>query len=211
MSDLQSSFTKLLGRQPSDAEVQKLYRVRDALELKNNDALWLVLMALGHYEAAYERIPQAIAEAAKQSLANVKITADATMKASAQSFKADMARAVAATAQEVAQNTSRKQMWQWASGAVAAAFLSLGLLGWGAFAKGVEAGRAEGYDQAKDEKSAAAWANTPQGQSAYRLAKGGDLDMLANCSADSWKIKKDVCFPYADSNNKIRGWSVSPK
>ncbi|MGI4827142.1 MAG: hypothetical protein ACRYFU_02980 [Janthinobacterium lividum] len=63
MSDLQSSFTKLLGRQPSDAEVQKLYRVRDALELKNNDALWLVLMALGHYEAAYERMPRAIADA----------------------------------------------------------------------------------------------------------------------------------------------------
>ena len=210
MSDLQSSFTKLLGRQPSDAEVQKLYRVRDALELKNNDALWLILMALGHYETAYERMPQAIAEATKQSLANVKITADATMKASAQSFKADMARAVAATAQEVAQNTSRKQMWQWAGGAVATAFLSLGLLGWVAFAKGVETGKAEGYDQAKDEKAAAAWANTPQGQSAYRLAQGDDLDLLIDCSADGWKIKGKVCYPNVDSNSMIHGWHLGP-
>ena len=46
MSDLDDSFAKLLGRQPSDAERQSLYRVRDALGLKNNDALWLVLMKM---------------------------------------------------------------------------------------------------------------------------------------------------------------------
>ena len=33
MSDLDDSFAKLLGRQPSDAERQSLYRVRDALGL----------------------------------------------------------------------------------------------------------------------------------------------------------------------------------
>ena len=38
-SSLDDSFAKLLGRQPSDAERQQLYRVRDALELKNNDAV----------------------------------------------------------------------------------------------------------------------------------------------------------------------------
>ncbi|MGI4827143.1 MAG: hypothetical protein ACRYFU_02985 [Janthinobacterium lividum] len=132
------------------------------------------------------------------------------MKASAQSFKADMARAVAATAEEVAQNTSRKQMWQWAGGAVGVAFVSLGLLGWGAFTKGVEAGNAEGYDQAKDEKAAAAWANTPQGQSAYRLAQGDDLDLLIDCSADGRKIKGKVCYPNVDSNSMIHGWHLGP-
>ena len=48
MSDLDDSFAKLLARQPTDAERQRLYQVRDALGLKNNDALWLVLMALEH-------------------------------------------------------------------------------------------------------------------------------------------------------------------
>ena len=211
VSALETSFTKLLGRDPSDAEVQKLYRVRDALGLKNNDALWLVLMALGHYESAYERMPQAIAEAARGSLANVKATADATMKASAESFKADMARAVAATAQEVARHTSRRQMWQWAGGAVAVAFVSLSLISWGAFSKGVETGKAEGYDQAKDEKAAAAWASTPQGQAAYRLAQGGDLDILVACNADGWKIEKKVCYPREDSDNMIHGWHLGPK
>jgi hypothetical protein len=51
MNELEDSFAKLLGRQPTDADRQRLYRVRDALGLKNNDALWLVLMALQHYES----------------------------------------------------------------------------------------------------------------------------------------------------------------
>ena len=116
MSDLDDSFAKLLGRQPSDAERQSLYRVRDALGLKNNDALWLVLMALQHYQGQYEKFPQAIAQAAKDTLVNFKVTADATVKASAEAAKADLAQAVAAAAQEVAHNTSAKQMWQWAAG-----------------------------------------------------------------------------------------------
>jgi len=59
-NSLDDSFSKLLGRQPSDAERQQLYKVRDALALKNNDALWLVLMALQYYQDQYERFPKAI-------------------------------------------------------------------------------------------------------------------------------------------------------
>lgn len=64
MSELDESFSKLLGRQPSDTDRQNLYRVRDALELKNNDALWLVLMALQSYDEMYKAIPAAISKAA---------------------------------------------------------------------------------------------------------------------------------------------------
>lgn len=136
MSDLDNSFQKLLGRQPTDVEVQKLYRVRDALELKNNDALWLVLMALQHYETSYERMPKAIETAAASVLLKVKATADSTMKASAESFKANMAQAVASVAEDVARNTSRKQMWQWSTGAVGVPFLTLGVVGLGRFYEG---------------------------------------------------------------------------
>ncbi len=211
MSDLDNSFQKLLGRQPTDAEVQKLYRVRDALGLKNNDALWLVLMALQHYETSYERMPKAIETAAASVMLKVKATADSTMKASAESFKADMAQAVASVAEDVARNTSRKQMWQWAGGVVGFAFLTLGLMGWGAFTKGAESGRAEAYKQVQDEKAAADWANTPQGQAAYRLAQAGDLDLLVDCSAAGWKIEKKVCFPNVDVNNMVHGWHLAPK
>ena len=70
MSELDDSFAKLLGRQPTDADRQQLYRVRDALGLKNNDALWLVLMALQHYESLYADIPDSIKQSAQKAAAS---------------------------------------------------------------------------------------------------------------------------------------------
>jgi hypothetical protein len=60
----EDAFTKLLGRQPSDKEKQDLLRTRDALDLKNNDAPWQLVMALGHYETLYSRFPALIKQAA---------------------------------------------------------------------------------------------------------------------------------------------------
>ena len=57
MSDLDESFEKLLGRQPTDDERQRLYRVRDALNIKPTDAVWTLLMVLEHYQTMYEEIP----------------------------------------------------------------------------------------------------------------------------------------------------------
>ncbi len=212
MSDLDDSFAKLLGRQPSDAERQSLYRVRDALGLKNNDALWLVLMALQHYQGQYEKFPQAIAQAAKDTLVNFKVTADATVKASAEAAKADLAQAVAAAAQEVAHNTSAKQMWQWAAGCIAVAFLCFGLFGWHMHSEGSTSGYSlgygTGYNEAKDEKAAAAWANTPEGRTAYRFAQSGELQRLARCSGKGWKVEKGACYPYPVPNEGTYGWRL---
>ena len=58
MTDLEDAFERLLGYQPSDQERQRLYRVRDALKLKSSDALWLLLMALQHYETDVREDPR---------------------------------------------------------------------------------------------------------------------------------------------------------
>ncbi|MBD3816327.1 MAG: protein mobE [Halothiobacillus sp.] len=212
MSDLDDSFSKLLGRQPSDAERQNLYRVRDALGLKNNDALWLVLMALQHYQDQYEKFPQAIAQAAKDTLVNFKVTADATVKASAEAAKADLAQAVATAAQKVAHNTSAKQMWRWAAVCIAVAFLSAGLLGWYMYKSGMDsgykAGYGIGYNEAKDEKAAAAWANTPEGRLAYSFAQTGSLTKLARCNMPGWYVENGACYVKPSSDGNIYGWKL---
>ena len=164
MGDLDESFNKLLGRQPSDAERQNLYRVRDALDIKSNDALWMVLMVLEHYQSLYEKIPEKIAQAAKDALAEFKIAADATVKASAEAAKAsaeaakaDLAQAVASLAGEVAHTTSRKQMWKWAATCITIAFVSFGVFGWYMHKSGKDAAYqavyGAGYKEAKDEKA----------------------------------------------------------
>ena len=212
MSDLDDSFAKLLGRQPSDAERQNLYRVRDALGLKNNDALWLVIMALQNYQDQYEKFPKAIAQSAKEVLIGFKATADATMKASAEEAKADLAEAVAAAAQKVARNTAAKQMWRWVAGSISVAFMCVGATYWYAHSSGkdsgYQAGYGAGYMEAKDEKAAAAWANTPEGKLAYRFAQKGELTRLARCEGKGWKITDGWCYPHAVQNEGTYGWRI---
>jgi hypothetical protein len=47
---VEDAFAKLVGRQASETERERLYRVRDALGLRDNDAFWSIVMALEHYD-----------------------------------------------------------------------------------------------------------------------------------------------------------------
>lgn len=212
MSDLDDSFSKLLGRQPSDAERQQLYNVGQALGIKNNDALWLILLALQYHQTQYSEFPALIQEAARDTLKNVKEAADAAMGASAGEAKAAMAEAVADAAQKVANNTSKKQMWKWAAGCIVISFLCVGIFGWymhsTAYKAGLNSGYGAGYAEAKDEKAAATWANTPEGKSAYKLAQAGSISILVRCNQPGWMIENGACYAKAAADGKIYGWQL---
>lgn len=209
---LDDSFAKLLGRQPTDTERQQLYRVRDALGLKNNDALWLVLMSLQYYQNQYERFPQAIAKAAGEILDQFKDAADSILDASVGAAKADLAKAVATTARDVARQTSRKQMFQWAALCFVSVCLSIGGLAWylhtRAYEAGYNMGYGAGYAEAKDEKAAAAWANTPEGKLAFKLAQTNQFKNLVHCDQPGWEKKNGVCFVNPVKDGTTYGWTL---
>ena len=212
MADLDDSFAKLLGRLPSEVEREELYRVRDALGLKNNDALWLVLMALQYYEHSYSKFPELIRKSAADTLRGFNATADATLAASAEAAKADLAKAVAAAAEKVAKDTASRLRWQW----LLATFVVVlaGLLGAGRYVDerartaGYNSGYGSGYKEAKDEKAAAAWANTPEGRLAYRFAQSGELTKVARCLNKGWQIKGPNCYPYPAVPEGTYGWRM---
>jgi hypothetical protein len=210
MSELETSFEKLLGRQPTDAERQELYRVRDALELKSNDALWLVLMALQHYQHQYERMPNAIAEASSDILAKFREASASTAREAAEEANADLAKAISTTAQQVANDTARKQKTRWI--AIAVAVITITFTGgwWYAFNTGMAAGRWYGYEEAKNETAAASWANTPEGKLAYKLATAGEgnIDVLAKCNRPGWIKRDGFCYVQISEDGKIYGWRL---
>jgi hypothetical protein len=51
-----------VGRQASETERERLYRVRDALGLRDNDALWSIVIALEHYDSFFRQYPSKLAE-----------------------------------------------------------------------------------------------------------------------------------------------------
>ncbi len=55
---VEDSFAKLVGRQASEAEHSRLYRLRDALGLRDNDAFWSIVMALEHVRLVLWGVPR---------------------------------------------------------------------------------------------------------------------------------------------------------
>jgi hypothetical protein len=215
MSELEDSFARLLGRQPTNAERQQLYQVRDALALKNNDALWLVLMALQYHQTMYTRFPDLIKQAATDTLIQFSKTANDTIAATKEAAKADLAKAVSATARDVARLTAAKEAGTWIATCLLVCCVAFSGFGWyihrTAYAAGYSKGYGNAYIEARDDKVAAAWANTPQGRAAYRLAQAGSIDMLIKCDQPGWELHQDVCYVHKLSNGTIYGWKIRGK
>lgn len=208
MNELDDSFALLLGRQPSDKERQGLYRARDALKLKSNDAVWLLLMALEHYETLYRRHPALIAEAVKDVTKNVRETAVAQARAAVADTTKALGQAVAEAAIASAKKAAGAQRLKWMAACLLAATACLSVIGWWAHGQGWRAGYAIGYEAARNSYENAAtmasWANTPEGQLAYQLAKAGSLRELATCSGHGWFERDGACYVGA----RTRGWRL---
>ncbi len=70
---------------------------------------------------------------------------------------------------------------------------------------GYNSGYGIGYKEAKDEKAAAAWANTPEGKLAYRFAQSGELQKILHCQNKGWQVRKGMCLP-AEAGGVVYGW-----
>lgn len=210
---VEDAFARLLGRQPTDVERQTLLRTRDALGLRNNDALWLVLIAVGHYETLYGALPERIARAAADVTERAKLAAEAELKATAARTCEELATSVAKTVQKIAGRLADANLWRaraLALGVAAAVFVGVGAsmyrVGHDA---GEQDGQRKGYETARDEKAADAWANTPEGQLGYALAKAGSLREVATCTGKPFVRHGRECF-VRPSRDPAFGWKLAP-
>lgn len=205
-------FQRLWGQAPSDEERRTLLRLRDALGIDSNDALWTVLIALRYHLQLYEAIPERVSSAAKEVLDNTRATADATIKASTAEVQRTLVREVSQTVRNISNYVYGRELAQWIAAATAVICIVVGAIAWHMHSQGEESGYAQGYhdayQRAQDEKAAAAWANTPEGQRAYRLARLNSLTRVAECSGAGWKVEDGICYPYP-TKEKIYGWRVA--
>lgn len=173
----EETFKELNGREAMPADVLRFERLCKALGTAPNDALLAVLVALDYYQSMYETMPEKIRKESETTLASFKLTADKMATAAFKTSEAAHTDALVKLADKVAVQVSTKSMLKWAIGALAVSSICLSLTFWYGHSTGVDDGKALGYEAAKDEKAAAAWANTPQGKSAYRLALVNNFDV----------------------------------
>jgi hypothetical protein len=212
VADLEDNFAKLIGCTPTDKERQNLYRVRDALNAKPTDSMWMVFMALEHYETLYEEIPGKIATSAREVVAGVRSAAEAEAAAARAETAKVLMRAVHEAAVKSTKQAAGAYLAKWASIGVAIVAVAGALSCWGAFRHGEKAGRAVGGDMASRQcgalVAASSWANTPEGQVAYALAKAGGLADVARCSGRGMTPREGWCVVASERGKPLARWPV---
>jgi hypothetical protein len=208
VSELDDSFARLLDRQPTDKERQDLYRARDALKLHATDSVWLLLMALQHYETLYQKIPALIADAARDATKTARATAEAQAKAAHEETRRALMAAVHQAAVVSAKQAAGAQLRTWISVAAAVICIALVIVTVGAYKRGSESGWARATNEARtryeNAATAASWANTPEGRLAYDLARVGSLHDLATCSGRGVAAREGWCVVQPERGKTYR-------
>ncbi len=113
MIDVERTFERLIGRQPTDKEIQSLYRVKGALEIQDNDALWLVLMALESYDTLYRRYPAIIDAHLTKTMQDQRVMIAAMADAETKKALGTLAQAVCSTSESVALRLTQASWMLW--------------------------------------------------------------------------------------------------
>jgi hypothetical protein len=147
---LEETFAKVVGRPASDAERQRLHRLRDALGVQDNDALWAIVMALELYDSFYRRYPEQLAAETSKAIEGARQAFAAAAAAEAAKASAVLSKQVARSSVALATKMAGRSIalpWVAAAGAALVAFgaicLSAGAT-LGAGARPVWAGRSRG-------------------------------------------------------------------
>lgn len=201
-----AAFEAAFQRKPTAEEVGRLERVMDVLDVRENDAIMTLMVVLEFYLSLYGSVPGRIEAAAKAAVGETKETTEKIAATAAQLAHGDLVEQLGKAVNQVASDAARKQQWKALGAGIAAAAISLLVTGWVCFDAGKEAGYGAAIKVARNETAAAAWANTPEGQLAYRLALAGSLQQVARCSAPGWKIRNGACLPQVDAEGTLHGW-----
>ncbi len=92
---LKQTFQRVLGHEPSQAQLENLLRLRDALQLRYDDPLLLQLIAMEHYKAFFEEIPQHMEKASNALLREFQARLQTQMDAAQKEIEKQRAAAAA--------------------------------------------------------------------------------------------------------------------
>lgn len=197
-----------LGRQATADEMTEIHRIQAAQKLHNNDPFLAIYATLLAHGAILDAAPAKLNAAMEQFASRATKVADKEIAKLAAETTNEIAKAVSTASQKVARDVASASRWRWMLSAAVGLALTFIFIGYSAFNAGETAGRQAGLMEARDEKAAAAWANTPQGKVAKVLIESPTLEALRNCSRPGWYIKKGVCYVGATPSGDVYGWQL---
>jgi hypothetical protein len=105
---VEEAFAKVAGRQGSDEERTRLYRLRDALGLRDNDAFWSIVMALEHYDSFFRAYPEKLAEETARAIENARAAFAVAAEKEAAQVQRVLSEKVAETSVQIARRLAER-------------------------------------------------------------------------------------------------------
>jgi hypothetical protein len=109
-ASIETVFEQLVGRKPTEPERERLYRLRQVLGLRDNDAFWSIVMALEHYDAFFRAYPAQLAEVTERAVENVRAASAAAAHEEVAAVQRALAAKVAETSVELAHKLAHKPL-----------------------------------------------------------------------------------------------------
>ena len=191
----------------SETERERVRNYADKFGIEPTDAVWALMIVLGHYSDLYEAVPEKINVTVQGILERIRSAAAAEAEASRVRLQASLTDAVVGAAESVAARKGLRELLKWSAIATAAGvFMLAGVFVLG-YWLGFDHGRARGFNAGVEGHLVASWALSVDGFRAYELWKAGDLEHLTACDRPGWKLESGGCYPNADEG-KLYGWRV---
>jgi hypothetical protein len=125
---IEEAFTKVVGRQASERERERLYRLREALGLRDNDAFWSIVMALDHYDSFFRQYPAQLAEQTGRCIESARAAFAVAAESEAAHVQRVLSEKVAETSVEIARKLAERPVGLHRITAVLAALVAFGAL-----------------------------------------------------------------------------------
>jgi hypothetical protein len=125
---IDEAFVKLVGRQASEQERARLYRLRDALGMHDNDAFWSIVMALEHYDSFFREYPAQLGAETRRCIEDARAAFAVAADREAAHVQRMLSEKVAQTSVEIARKLAERPIavhWVTAALAAVVAFGSL--------------------------------------------------------------------------------------
>ena len=135
-----AAFEAAFQRKPTQEEVDRLARVMNVLDVRENDAIMVLMIVLEFYNGLYSSMPGRIEAAAKTAVGETKETTRRVAATAAQLAHSDLVEQLGKAVNQVASDAAKKQQWKALAIGIGAASISLLITGWMAFDQGKEAG-----------------------------------------------------------------------
>ena len=172
MSNIGAVSKLITGAEPTTEQVQRVQAIAHSLNIPSNDAMMPILIALEQYHGVFSILPSKMQTAANIAAQNAAAQSATAINQAVAKAVTNLGPQVGAAIVKVANEYEYAKKIEWIAAVIVVTCVVLAGFGLWMHNIGVDSGFGLGFNQAKDQVAAAAWANGTKLAGARRCRRG---------------------------------------